>query len=90
MAIKVKDILGRVKLISLNQGGAYFNTQGQDSSVILRVKEDHDGAGASGSSVSAINLAVFELRLRDGGTADLLLFRYYLCSVEKASCIARF
>lgn len=56
MAIKVKDILERVKLISLNQGGAYFNTQGQDSSVILRVKEDHDGAGASGSSVSAINL----------------------------------
>lgn len=55
-AIQVKDILGWVKLISLDQGGAYFSTQGQESSVIPRVKEDHDGAGASGSSVSAINL----------------------------------
>ncbi|CAN6817215.1 unnamed protein product, partial [Brassica oleracea var. botrytis] len=71
-----------VKLISLDQGGAYFSTQGQESSVIPRVKEDHDGAGASGSSVSAINLAVFEFW---GGcfTTDLLLLRYYLCSVEK-------
>lgn len=38
------------------EGGAYFNTTGEDPSVLLRVKEDHDGAEPSGNSVSAINL----------------------------------
>lgn len=38
------------------EGGAYFNTPGEDPSVLLRVKEDHDGAEPSGNSVSAINL----------------------------------
>uniref|UniRef100_A0A2P2LKT5 Spermatogenesis-associated protein 20-like TRX domain-containing protein n=1 Tax=Rhizophora mucronata TaxID=61149 RepID=A0A2P2LKT5_RHIMU len=38
------------------KGGGYFNTQGDDPSVLLRVKEDHDGAEPSGNSVSAINL----------------------------------
>lgn len=37
-------------------GGGYFNTTGEDESVLLRVKEDHDGAEPSGNSVSAINL----------------------------------
>ncbi|KAK5783853.1 hypothetical protein PVK06_038369 [Gossypium arboreum] len=38
------------------EDGAYFNTPGEDPSVLLRVKEDHDGAEPSGNSVSAINL----------------------------------
>ncbi|GLT42507.1 hypothetical protein SLA2020_165020 [Shorea laevis] len=38
------------------EGGAYFNTPGEDPSVLLRVKEDHDGAEPSGNSVAAINL----------------------------------
>ncbi|KAJ9547631.1 hypothetical protein OSB04_020174 [Centaurea solstitialis] len=37
-------------------GGGYFNTTGEDVSVLLRVKEDHDGAEPSGNSVSAMNL----------------------------------
>ncbi|XP_049407647.1 uncharacterized protein LOC125871096 [Solanum stenotomum] len=37
-------------------GGGYFNTTGEDPSVLLRVKEDHDGAEPSGNSVSVINL----------------------------------
>eukprot|EP00262_Sarcandra_glabra_P016505 TRINITY_DN5407_c0_g1_i1.p1 TRINITY_DN5407_c0_g1~~TRINITY_DN5407_c0_g1_i1.p1 ORF type:complete len:819 (-),score=166.41 TRINITY_DN5407_c0_g1_i1:230-2686(-) len=37
-------------------GGGYFNTAGEDPSVLLRVKEDHDGAEPSGNSVSAVNL----------------------------------
>lgn len=40
-------------------GGGYFNTPGEDPSVLLRVKEDHDGAEPSGNSVSAINLVRF-------------------------------
>ncbi|KAL5795533.1 hypothetical protein ACOSQ2_000353 [Xanthoceras sorbifolium] len=38
------------------EGGGYFNTVGDDPSVLLRVKEDHDGAEPSGNSVSVINL----------------------------------
>lgn len=38
------------------EGGGYYNTPGEDPSVLLRVKEDHDGAEPSGNSVSAINL----------------------------------
>ncbi|XP_078444935.1 catalytics isoform X2 [Wolffia australiana] len=41
------------------EGGAYFNTGGEDPSVLLRVKEDYDGAEPSGNSVSAINLIRF-------------------------------
>lgn len=38
------------------EGGGYFNTPGEDPNILLRVKEDHDGAEPSGNSVSAINL----------------------------------
>ncbi|XP_068658801.1 uncharacterized protein [Aristolochia californica] len=37
-------------------GGGYFNTAGEDPSVLLRMKEDHDGAEPSGNSVASINL----------------------------------
>uniref|UniRef100_A0A0C9RU26 TSA: Wollemia nobilis Ref_Wollemi_Transcript_13011_2716 transcribed RNA sequence n=1 Tax=Wollemia nobilis TaxID=56998 RepID=A0A0C9RU26_9CONI len=37
-------------------GGGYFNTPGEDPSILLRLKEDYDGAEPSGNSVSAINL----------------------------------
>ncbi|KAG9443731.1 hypothetical protein H6P81_015071 [Aristolochia fimbriata] len=37
-------------------GGGYFNTTGEDPSILLRLKEDHDGAEPSGNSVTAINL----------------------------------
>ncbi|KAF2298547.1 hypothetical protein GH714_024063 [Hevea brasiliensis] len=61
------------------EGGGYFNTPGEDPSVLLRVKEDHDGAEPSGNSVSAINLirlasmAVFETRLKDMAMAVPLM-----------------
>lgn len=38
------------------EGGGYFNTPGEDPSVLLRVKEDYDGAEPSGNSVASINL----------------------------------
>jgi uncharacterized protein YyaL (SSP411 family) len=38
------------------QGGGYFNTPGEDPSVLLHIKEDYDGAEPSGNSVAAINL----------------------------------
>jgi uncharacterized protein YyaL (SSP411 family) len=39
-----------------SQHGGWFNTTGTDPSVILRMKEDYDGAEPSPSSVSVLNL----------------------------------
>ncbi len=36
--------------------GGYFSTTGKDKSVLLRMKDDNDGAEPSASSVSALNL----------------------------------
>ncbi|URD82176.1 spermatogenesis-associated protein [Musa troglodytarum] len=44
------------KLFLDREGGGYYNTPGEDPSVLLRIKEDHDGAEPSGNSVAAINL----------------------------------
>lgn len=48
--------LSQDELFLDREGGGYFNTAGDDPSVLLRVKEDHDGAEPSGNSVSAFNL----------------------------------
>ena len=37
--------------------GGYFSSAGGDPSVLLRLKEDHDGAEPAASSVAALNLA---------------------------------
>jgi uncharacterized protein YyaL (SSP411 family) len=39
-------------------GGGWFGTAGTDPSVLLRMKEDYDGAEPAASSVSALNLLV--------------------------------
>src|SRR6185503_9651317 len=38
--------------------GGWFSTTGRDSSVLLRLKEDYDGAEPAASSVSALNLII--------------------------------
>jgi uncharacterized protein YyaL (SSP411 family) len=38
------------------ENGGWFNTTGADPSVILRMKEDYDGAEPSPSSISVLNL----------------------------------
>ncbi|KAJ7977515.1 spermatogenesis-associated protein 20 [Quillaja saponaria] len=53
-AIELQD--SQDELFLDREGGGYFNTPGEDPSVLLRVKEDHDGAEPSGNSVSVINL----------------------------------
>ncbi|CAI9105338.1 OLC1v1004236C1 [Oldenlandia corymbosa var. corymbosa] len=53
-AVELQEIQDEVFLDK--EGGGYFNTPGEDPSILLRVKEDHDGAEPSGNSVSAINL----------------------------------
>ena len=38
------------------EGGGFFATSGRDSSVLLRLKDDYDGAEPSGNSIAALNL----------------------------------
>ncbi len=38
------------------QAGAFFTTAGQDSSLVLRMKDDYDGAEPSGNSVALLDL----------------------------------
>src|SRR5581483_6021873 len=39
-------------------GGAWFSTTGRDASVLMRMKEDYDGAEPTASSMSVLNLLV--------------------------------
>ncbi|MGH8678474.1 MAG: thioredoxin domain-containing protein, partial [Burkholderiales bacterium] len=50
--------------------GGWFSTTGRDSSVLLRLKEDHDGAEPSVSSVSVANLLILSHLMADPVFAD--------------------
>ena len=50
--------------------GGWFNTTGQDPSVLLRLKEDYDGAEPSASSVAVMNLLTFSHLTGDAGAAE--------------------
>lgn len=47
--------------------GGWFSTTGKDKSVLLRMKEDYDGAEPSPTSVSALNLLVLAHLTADAG-----------------------
>jgi uncharacterized protein YyaL (SSP411 family) len=53
-AIELQQTQDRIFLDQKN--GGYFNTSGEDKSVLLRMKEDNDGAEPSSNSVAALNL----------------------------------
>ncbi|KAK0168869.1 hypothetical protein PV327_002632 [Microctonus hyperodae] len=44
------------KLFWDNENGAYFNTTNEDKNIILRLKDEHDGAEPSSNSVACNNL----------------------------------
>ena len=50
--------------------GGWFSTTGQDASVLLRLKEDYDGAEPAASSVSAINLLALSHLTGDDSMAE--------------------
>jgi uncharacterized protein YyaL (SSP411 family) len=50
--------------------GGWFSTTGQDPNVLLRLKEDYDGAEPSASSISAMNLLVLSHLLDDPDWAE--------------------
>ncbi|MDO8681727.1 MAG: thioredoxin domain-containing protein [Acidobacteriota bacterium] len=51
-------------------GGGWFSTTGQDPTVLLRLKEDYDGAEPSPSSVSALNLLALAHLTGDAAYSD--------------------
>jgi uncharacterized protein YyaL (SSP411 family) len=54
------------------EAGGWFSTSGQDPSVILRLKEDYDGAEPSASSIGAHNLNVLAHLTGDAAMIDRL------------------
>ena len=50
-------------------GGGWFSTTGEDESVLLRLKEDHDGAEPAASSISVLNQLMWLQLTGDAGAA---------------------
>ena len=48
------------------EGGGWFSTTGQDPTVLLRLKEDYDGAEPAASSVAVLNLLALSHLTGDG------------------------
>ena len=52
------------------QAGGWFSTTGRDASVLLRMKEDYDGAEPTASSVSVLNLLALSHLVTDAQWGD--------------------
>ena len=52
------------------QGGGWFSTTGRDPSVLLRMKEDYDGAEPTASSISVLNLLTLSHLVEEPAWAD--------------------
>jgi uncharacterized protein YyaL (SSP411 family) len=52
------------------QDGGWFSTTGRDPHVLLRMKEDYDGAEPSATSVATMNLIVLSHLLEEAGWAE--------------------
>jgi uncharacterized protein YyaL (SSP411 family) len=50
-----------------DEGGGWFSTTGRDASVLVRVKEDYDGAEPTASSVSVLNLLTLSHLIEEQG-----------------------
>jgi uncharacterized protein len=57
-------------LFSDDRDGGWFSTTGADPSVLLRLKEDHDGAEPAASSVTVRNLITLSHLVGDAGLRD--------------------
>jgi len=53
-----------------DENGGWFSTTGTDASVLLRLKEDYDGAEPSASSVSVLNLLVLSHLVQNDAYAE--------------------
>ncbi|MFI5337767.1 MAG: thioredoxin domain-containing protein, partial [Opitutales bacterium] len=59
-----------------DESGGYFNSRVGDTSVIVRLKDDHDGAEPAANSVALANLVRLDLMLGNGAAGgDVLTYR---------------
>jgi uncharacterized protein len=65
--------------------GGWFSTTGRDASVLLRMKEDYDGAEPTASSVSVLNLLVLSHLLEEPRWTDRIerTFKYFATRLEQ-------
>ena len=56
-----------------NAAGGWFSTTGRDPSVLMRMKEDYDGAEPTASAVSVMNLLVLSHLVHDAGWHDRIV-----------------
>jgi uncharacterized protein YyaL (SSP411 family) len=45
-----------IELFEDRDGGGFFSTSGRDANLVMRIKDDYDGAEPSGNSLAALNL----------------------------------
>jgi uncharacterized protein len=66
--------------------GGWFSTTGRDPTVLLRMKEDYDGAEPTASSISVLNLLVLSHLVEDRGWHDRieLTLRLFGSRLEQA------
>ena len=66
-------------------GGGWFSTTGRDSTVLLRMKEDYDGAEPTASAVSVTNLLTLSHLVDEPVWADQIekTFRYFGSRLEQ-------
>jgi len=65
--------------------GGWFSTTGKDAAVLLRMKEDYDGAEPTASSVSVLNLLVLSHLLEEPRWAGRIerTFKYFATRLEQ-------
>jgi uncharacterized protein YyaL (SSP411 family) len=65
--------------------GGWYSTTGKDAAVLLRMKEDYDGAEPTASSVSVLNLLVLSHLLEEPRWADRIerTFKYFASRLEQ-------
>ena len=65
--------------------GGWFSTTGRDSTVLLRMKEDYDGAEPTASAVSVSNLLTLSHLMDEPGWAEQIdkTFRYFGSRLEQ-------
>ncbi len=53
-AVRLTD--RQIELFEDQEGGGFFSTAGQDTTIMMRLKDDYDGAEPSGNSIAILNL----------------------------------
>jgi len=66
-------------------GGGWFSTTGQDATVLLRMKEDYDGAEPTASSIAVFNLLVLSHLIEEPRWVDRIekTFKFFASRLEQ-------